>query len=216
MNCLLLNEQLDDYLDGRVDAATGAAITEHAAECDDCRKIFDESRQLQALLRDYADHESAQPDPAFLERAVMQATFAGARRERSRGWLSGLGGAIAAGLALFAATLLFLQAPEQPDSAMVAGIPGVSMTLETPQTVNLVFASASELEEAMLTVVLPAGIDIAGFEGEREISWETSLKVGKNVLPLELVARSATGGEVLATLRHENQDRTFRLTVNVI
>lgn len=216
MNCLLLNEQLDDYLDGRVDATTGAAITQHAADCDDCRKIFDEARQLQALLRDYAEDNAAAPDPEFLERAIMQATFAGVRRERNRSWLKGLGGAIAAGVALFAATLLFLEMPEQPTSTAMAGIPGVSMTLETPQTVNLVFASASELDDAMLTVLLPEGIDIAGFEGQREISWSTSLEVGRNVLPLKLVARSAVGGEVLATLQHEDQGRTFRINVNVI
>lgn len=216
MNCLLLNEQLDDFLDGRVDAATGAAITQHAADCDDCRKIFDEARQLQALLRDYGDRQSTEPDPEFLERAIMQATFKGVRRERNRSWIRGLGGAIAAGVALFAATLLFLEMPGEPGAETVAGIPGVSMTLETPKTVNLVFASASQLDNAMLTVVLPAGIDIAGFEGQREISWSTSLEVGRNVLPLELVANSPGGGEVLATLQHADQDRTFRLNVDVI
>lgn len=216
MNCLLLNEQLDDFLDGRVDAATGAAITQHAADCDDCRKVFDEARQLQALFRDYGEHQPAEPDPEFLERAIMQATFKGVRRERNQSWIRGLGGAIAAGMALFAATLLFLEMPEQPTAETIAGIPGVSMTLETPKTVNLVFASASQLDDAMLTVLLPAGIDVAGFEGQREISWSTSLEVGRNVLPLELVARSAEGGEVLATLRHAEQGRTFRINVNVI
>ena len=92
----------------------------------------------------------------------------------------------------------------------------VTMALEEPRTVNLVFASADDLVDATLTIILPDGIDVPGFEGQREITWITSLKAGKNVLPLELIATSPRGGELLATLRHEDDDRTFRLLVTVI
>jgi hypothetical protein len=67
----------------------------------------------------------------------------------------------------------------------------------------------------MLTVTLPEGIELAGFPGQREITWETSLVEGRNLLPLELVALTAAGGEVLARLEHDNRGRTFRLRVNI-
>ena len=89
------------------------------------------------------------------------------------------------------------------------------MTLEEPRTVNLMFASANALDDATLTVTLPDGIELAGFPGQREISWQTSLVEGKNYLPLELIALTPTGGEVLARLEHDNRGRTFRLRVNV-
>jgi len=96
-----------------------------------------------------------------------------------------------------------------------ASIPGITMTLEEPRTVNLVFASAAALDAATLTVTLPDGIELAGFPGQREITWQTSLVEGKNFLPLELIALSSVGGEVLARLEHDDRDRTFRLRVEV-
>jgi hypothetical protein len=89
------------------------------------------------------------------------------------------------------------------------------MTLEEPRTVNLVFASTKALDMATLTVTLPAGIELAGFPGQREITWQTSLVEGKNFLPLKLIALSSAGGEVLARLEHDDRDRTFRLRVDV-
>jgi len=89
------------------------------------------------------------------------------------------------------------------------------MTLEEPRTVNLVFASATALDSAMLTVTLPDGLELAGFPGQREIKWQTSLNEGKNFLPLTLIAVSPMGGEVLARLEHNDRNRTFRLRIDV-
>ncbi len=78
------------------------------------------------------------------------------------------------------------------------------------------FASKFALEAASLTVSLPDGIELAGFPGQREITWQTSLVEGRNLLPLGLVALTPVGGEVLARLEHDSRDRTFRLRVEVI
>ena len=67
-----------------------------------------------------------------------------------------------------------------------------------------------------MTVTLPDGIEIDGFAGQREITWRTSLKAGNNVLPLTLIATSPAGGELLAVLQHEEDDKIFRLQVTVI
>ena len=169
--------------------------------------------RLQSLLREYGESDMSAPDATFFDQAIAKAAHTGTRRQRNRYWLRGFGSAVAAGLALFAVTLMLLRAPESIDAN---GMPGVTMALEQPQTVNLVFASANELVDATLTVLLPDGIDVAGFEGQREITWVTSLREGNNVLPLKLIATSPRGGELLATLQHEDDDRTFRLQVNVI
>ena len=106
-----------------------------------------------------------------------------------------------------------MTAPQLPDTN--ATIPGVTVTLAEPQTVNLMFSSATALESATLTVSLPDGVELAGFPGQREISWETSLKKGRNLLPLKLIALTPVGGELLARLEHDDRDRIFRLQVNV-
>lgn len=172
--------------------------------------IDNQDQEVLELLKDYP---MAEASAGFYDRALARATHEGTRRQRNRWIMTGFGSAVAAGLALWLIGGFFLTAPQTPGPA--ADIPGVVMTLAEPRTVNLVFASAIDLVDATLTVVLPEGIDVAGFEGQREITWTTSLQAGKNVLPLELVASSPRGGELLATLRHGNDDRTFRLRVNI-
>ena len=108
---------------------------------------------------------------------------------------------------------MFMTTPQVPNTE--SAIPGVTIALEQEHTVRLIFASATALDSAVLTVSLPEGIELAGFPGQREISWETSLQEGKNFLPLTLIALTPAGGELLARLEHEDRDRTFRLRLDV-
>lgn len=172
--------------------------------------ITNEDREIQDLLKDYPMPAA---DAGFYDQALARATHAGSKRQRNRWLATGFGSAIAAGLALWMIGAMFLTSPEIPN--VDTAIPGVTMALEEPRTVNLVFASAAALDTATLTVSLPAGVELAGFPGQSEITWETSLSEGKNVLPLTLIALTPAGGELLATLEHDDRNRTFRLQVNV-
>lgn len=166
--------------------------------------------ELQDLLRDYPMPEA---HAGFFDDALVQAARDGARRTRNRWLMTGFGSAIAAGLAIWILSGVFMSSPTL--TAPDADIPGVTIALEQQQTVNLVFASATGIDSATLTVVLPDGIELAGFPGQREISWETSLNEGRNFLPLKLIALTPTGGELLARLEHNDRDREFRLRVDV-
>jgi len=173
----------------------------------------DTDRQDQEILELLKDYPMATADAGFYDHALARATHEGSRRQRNRWVMTGFGSAIAAGFALWLVSGAFLTTPDlpQPD----ASIPGIAMTLEEPRTINLVFASATPLDSAMLTVTLPDGIELAGFPGQREITWQTSLVEGKNFLPLELIALTPAGGEVLARLEHDDRNRTFRLRIEV-
>ena len=166
-----------------------------------------QDQAIQALLREYPVPDAA---AGFYDRALARATWKGQRRQRNRWMLAGFGSAIAAGFVLWAIGIAFVAPVDAPSQ-----MPAVTMTLEEPRTVNLVFASAEALDAATLTVTLPAGIELAGFAGQREVTWETSLASGRNLLPLKLIATSPLGGEVLATLEHDDRGRTFRLRVDV-
>jgi len=170
-------------------------------------------RQDQEILELLKDYPMATADAGFYDQALARATHEGSRRQRNRWVMTGFGSAIAAGLVLWFIGGTFLATPnlQQPDTS----IPGVAMTLEEPRTVNLVFASAAALDAATLTVMLPDGIELAGFPGQREIAWQTSLVEGRNFLPLELIALTSAGGELLARLEHDDRDRTFRLRIEV-
>jgi hypothetical protein len=170
--------------------------------------------QIQALLKDYPMPTAS---ASFYDQALARAMHQGSRRMRRRWVLTGFGAAVAAGLAVWLISgmlLTNLQSDATHDTRQAA-IPGVTMTLEEPRTVNLVFASATALHAATLTVSLPVGVELEGFPGQREISWETSLNEGRNLLPLKLVALTPVGGELLARLEHDGNDRVFLLQVNV-
>ena len=169
-----------------------------------------QEQELLDLLKDYPVPEA---EAGFYDRALVRAVHKGSRRQRNRWMLAGFGSAIAAGLAIWAITAMLMTTPQLPDAQPT--IPGVTIAMEQEHTVRLVFASAEALDSATLTVSLPEGIELAGFPGQREITWETSLQEGKNLLPLTLIALTPAGGELLARLEHKDRDRTFRLRVDV-
>jgi hypothetical protein len=176
----------------------------------DINQANSDDREIQALLKDYPMPEAA---TGFYDQALVRATHEGSRRQRNRWLMTGFGSAIAATIAVWVVSGVLLSTPETPTPDTT--IPGVSIALEQPRTVNLVFASATTLDSATLTVSLPDGIELDGFPGQREITWETSLTEGRNLLPLTLVALNPAGGVLLARLEHEDRDRTFRLRVDV-
>lgn len=226
MTCKLLNQHLDAYLAGDCAADQAGLLDGHVAACDTCRALVNAQRELLRELAEYARATAPRADDGFYDRAIAtaakDASAAGvAGGNRRRHWvMTGLGGAVAAALVVWMVGGMFLSAPDSgttvADSSAPASVPGVTMALEQPRTVNLVFSSAEVLVNATMTVVLPPGIEVSGFQGQREISWMTSLKQGKNVLPLTLIATSPQGGELRATLQHEDSDRSFRVQVSVI
>jgi len=161
---------------------------------------------LTSLLKNYPA-EGAGAD--FYDRALARAARTSARRQRKRWLVTGFGGAVAAGVVAWMVGSVLLSAPDPA----VPDMPGVTIAVEAPHEVNFVFASARPLERAMLTIELPDGIELAGFPGQRAISWETSLDAGKNHLPLTLIATRATDGVVVARLEHDAHSKTFRLHV---
>lgn len=212
MTCTLITEQLDDYLAGELAADQVASHDQHTSECASCQQIVEQQRSLQARLKEYGNSSVPQPDAAFYDRALARAARNGTKQQRNRWVLTGFGGAMAAALAIWMIGGMFFNTPDMLDPT----VPGVTMALEEPRTVNLVFSSAEALANATMTVMLPPGVEIEGFQGQREITWMTSLKEGKNVLPLTLIATTPRGGELVATLQHEDDDRLFRVQVTVI
>ncbi|MBN1218164.1 MAG: zf-HC2 domain-containing protein [Anaerolineae bacterium] len=51
--CQALLSQLDDYLDGELEAALCAEIEQHLAGCDDCRVLADTTRKTITLYRQH-------------------------------------------------------------------------------------------------------------------------------------------------------------------
>jgi hypothetical protein len=213
MSCKDLKENFDDYVDGTLDDASGAVLLKHVTNCDACQQLVEREKRLRTALQEYGDSTMHTPDAAFFDGALITAERRGTKHQHQRSWMTGFGSAIAAGLAIWLLSGVLIDTPNTGSTR--SALPTVTMALESPHTVNLVFTAASALENATLTVLLPEGVELAGFEGQREITWMTNLREGKNLLPLRLIATMPTDGVLLATLRHGEDDRTFRLQVNV-
>ena len=213
MSCNRINNQIDDYIDESLEPAEMAELLGHVESCDTCQQRVDRELALRNLLREYGDSSMPTLDTTFFDQSLVAAAREGRKLHQKQSWMTGFGSAVAAGLALWIVSSFFFTGPSTPPVG--SSLPTVTMALEEPRTVNLVFSSASALQDATLTVLLPEGVQVAGFEGQREITWLTDLAEGKNVLPLRLIATTPTDGVLLATLRHGGDDRTFRLRVEV-
>jgi len=102
-----------------------------------------------------------------------------------------------------------------PASRRAPETPVVTLAVAEPHTVNLLFTVLTGVEDVRFTVDLPAGIELRGKTGVRRIAWTAPLVAGNNLLPLELVARTGSGGQLAARLQHGGAQKTFVVDVAV-
>jgi predicted anti-sigma-YlaC factor YlaD len=211
MNCQQIESQLDAYLDAELDAESIAGIDRHIADCDDCAGLMQTARSLRDAL---ASLPVAGPSPEFFDRALQTAMAeqqAAKLPARHR-----VLGAIAASVAVITLASFLVHDIDDPQVPTGAGVAQVAMAVEETRTINLVFAAADNLDDVSLTVALPAGIELASYPGQQEIRWTTRMQSGNNILPLELVALSGSGGEIVATLRQNGKEKIFRVNIAVV
>lgn len=204
MNCTQFQHQLNDWLDGKLSAAEQAALQAHLQQCDSCRQQYASARELQQALRDLP---VPAPSPDFAHRVMQRATRP--RDTAARGWLKG---SIAAG-ALITALFAGYLAGNLSGTGENNGAITVTLSPQQTQTVQLAFHSKQALENVRLTLQLPEQIEIDGYPGRRELSWQTNLAQGSNRLQLPLILRDRNwqGGELIARLEHPCGQREFRI-----
>ncbi|MGQ0835502.1 MAG: anti-sigma factor family protein [Gammaproteobacteria bacterium] len=210
MGCNRLASCLDAFLDGDMPDGERRALETHVRDCADCGTLLARERRLQRALK---AQPVSEPGADVLERALSNAVASGTRHRRTRWLTAAVGGALAAGFALWMAIGAFQQ--QLPATSPAAPVASVTMTLHEPRTIQLVFAAPAEIENARLSLSLPPGVELVGHDGRREIRWRTTLQPGKNVLPLALVMREGDGGELVARLSHGSRQKVFRVRVMV-
>jgi hypothetical protein len=197
---------LDDYLDGQLEAVARQATELHLQECAPCRLRHDQVAALKAALRVLP---APAPRPGFVDGALARARRGadGASR-RLRGPLVAMALAASLVLAVGAAFLIGTQVAPVP-------VHTVTLTLEQPETLRLRFNSAKPLPAATLSLTLPENVELVGYGARRELTWQTDLNEGGNLLQLPLVARGAVEGELVARLSHGQATRTFRVKIEI-
>lgn len=210
MNCDQYRQCLESYLDAELEASVARELETHAVGCTDCADARDRKQQLRQALRSMP---VTPPEDGFLDSVVGQTVV---RTHRNEAWFwssAGIGGAVAA--SVIGWFILAMPAnPPAPDS--FAELETVAISLNVEKTFRLTFDSQRELQEATLTVRLPDGVEVVGYEGRDSVRWTTHVKPGTNILELPLIVRSGDGGEVLARIEHEGKQKSFEFAVTVI
>lgn len=201
-NCHIFLDRLDEYLEGALADSAYDAAAAHLQHCAACQRRVARAQALRAALRSVP---VPAPRSGFFDQALARAH--GPNRARRTGWMYLTGAALAASLALW------IGAGRLPLSLNTAGPKpiGVTIALHETRTVQLAFNAERDLPQARLRIRLPEGVELKGFPGQREVSWQTNIARGANLLSLPLTALSASGGTLLARLEHG--DRSTELTV---
>jgi len=201
MECHDFAQQLDDLLDGGLAAGRQKSIQEHVGRCPDCRRLHEHAVAVRQAVHDLSPPAL---HPGFIDQTLARATRIGEARP---GWRPKLGMALAASLVLGAALGVFFAT--QPTVQTVA------LTIDRPETVRLMFNSAKPLKAATLSLALPENVELVGYGKRRELSWQTDLREGGNLMQLPLVVRGATKDDLVASLSHDGSSKTFRLKIEV-
>jgi hypothetical protein len=201
MDCRCFALQVDDWLDGRLNVAERQSMQSHVESCPGCRRGYGAAGALRAALRTLP---APALRPGFAERALAKAAAA-----PRTGRQAVLGMALAASvvLGLGVAAILFAVRPE-PVQTLV-------LTARQPEDVRLVFNAGKPLPGATLSLSLPENVEIVGYGERRELTWQTDLGEGGNLLRLPLVAHGPAGGELVARLSLGASSWTFRLKIKV-
>ena len=198
MNCAAFERDLDDYLDGRLDAVRRQPLEAHLQQCAACRERHARTQDLLAALRTL-------PAPAS-PRDILGRVLRHAQppRPERRGWLVGM--AVAASLALGVALGVFF-ATEPARSP----ISTVALELERPQTVQVMVRSPRELRATTIALTLPENVELVGYPGRRTLAWRVDLREGANLLRLPLVAHGTPRGELVAQVSQGGASKALRV-----
>lgn len=206
MECRDFELQSDDYLDGSLDPVRQRSMQEHLEHCLSCRQRHHQAAALQASLRTLPAPELRRD---FVNQALARATHTPARAAWSPR-RAALGAALAASLVLGVAAGVFFAMQPVPSPVQT-----VTLTVAQPETVRLMFNSAKSLSAATFSLSLPENVELEGYGDRRELSWQTDLREGGNLLQLPLVAHGPAKGELVARVSHGTSSKTFQLKIEV-
>jgi len=133
------------------------------------------------------------------------------RSLKAKLFIAGFSTAIAASLVLWFLSTLFIVQQQT-----ITGSDEMMISMNTTQSVRLMFESPSDLDQVTLSIDLPENIELSGYSGQSELSWITSFEKGKNILSLPVIAIEQGEGEIIAQLRYGNKVKVYHLKVKTV
>lgn len=209
MNCQQIQQRIDNYLDGGLDLQDEAELHAHLDYCNDCRMRLQQANEIMAGLKKVTVPPMS---PGFAQHAVRQAASQVKQRPHRNAFIAGFSSSAVAGIAL-----LFVVAGLLPNDNSVGtnALSEVMISVDSMHTVNLAFDVANPIQNATLKITLPENVEVVGYPGMSQLSWQTSLTQGRNILPLPLKGTANADGELIATVEHDGKTKSIRIKVRV-
>lgn len=221
--CAEARPRIDELLDGGLPAAEKAALRSHIETCTACAAALERTRALRAALAAMPVHG---PRPGFAAEALAlarrrqigvvgadrdrQAPRAERRPARPATWWGGLAAAAAAA----AVAVLLWDGPQDglvdPEPTAAAAF---TLALYEPREIAIAIDADRAMAGARVTVRVEGGVELVGFPDTPELSWETDLAPGTNMLALPVLAHSLEQGRLTAMVEHETRRQQIELTL---
>lgn len=158
------------------------------------------------------------PRAGFVDRALATATLQPGTRPAARwsprrlltAWETWIG--VVAGAAATAVVAALMLRPSAPTSAPVR----MTLAVNEIRNIDVMIASERELPEATIRIYVSGGIELEGFDSDREIDWRTRLERGSNLLSVPVVARAAGPGKLIAVVEHDGRTRQVAVDLAVV
>ena len=200
MNCTDTTTRLHQYLDGDLSAQAQQQFEYHINRCDACMDELNATRELRRALAELP----VEPPRAGFEQRVLAEVHSHYPEPKHHAFVTGFSSAVAAGLMLWVASLMFFQ-NGSPDVSMV------NLVVNQESTVRLMFDAAGDMDQVTLSLELPAHVELAGYSGKSQLHWQTRLQKGQNILTLPIRAVDHGKGELIAQLKYGDQSKTYRI-----
>jgi len=118
---------------------------------------------------------------------------------------AGFGGIVAA--SMFAIALMTGWDPQPtPEGTNIAEF--VVMVGE-PRHMDIAIETDRALQGANITILLTGGVELDGYQDQRELTWTSDLDAGVNKLSLPVVAIDQSGGQMVVRLSHPDSEQVF-------
>lgn len=197
---------------GQVDSLTEAGRA-HLQDCAACAG-YAEDLEFKQLLQQLPMEAATQ---GFTDRALQQAW---SQRDRSdQKERSGRLGMVAIAACLVLATSVALQSlwPLGDSTDSVSTAPQTAQVVPNRVSqIDLLMVSAVDLPDARITLRMDDNVSLAGYAGNRELGWPTSLTAGNNQLSLPVQLLGTDSGSISVFVEANGARKEMVFTVEAL
>jgi hypothetical protein len=207
MKCKYFEIHIDDFLNAQLSDNDLSDFELHMLNCKDCaEKLRVEEGLISGLKKLPVEPASEDFDQRVFAEVRRQYSPATQNKHGYR-FAAGFATAAIASLAIWFVSSVYILDPlvEQPEIVFIE--------MNESQTVRLMFESPADIQQVHLSIGLPENMQLDGYPGQRELSWQTSLLKGQNVLALPIMAIGKGQGELFAQLSYGDKTKTFKVVL---